>query len=56
MADGDYLTMFADNEEIFVGTAPASGVQRTWRNRAWLLNVDCCWMAADEDDDWHNND
>ena len=24
MADGDYLMMFADNEEIFVGTAPAS--------------------------------
>ena len=45
MADGDYLMMFADNEEIFVGTAPASafsGIGQTEDDGDW----------DDEDDDW----
>lgn len=45
MADGDYLMMFADNEEIFVGTAPASafsGIGQTEDDDDW----------DDEDDDW----
>lgn len=38
MADGDYLMMFADNEEIFVGTAPASafsGIGQTEDDDDW---------------------
>lgn len=45
MADGDYLMMFADNEEIFVGTAPASafsGIGEAEDDDDW----------DDEDDDW----
>lgn len=45
MADGDYLMMFADNEEIFVGTAlPSafSGIGQTEDDDDW----------DDEDDDW----
>lgn len=38
MADGDYLMMFADNEETFVGTAPASAFSKIGE--------------AEEDDDW----
>lgn len=51
MADGDYLMMFADNEEIFVGTAPASafsGIGQTeddddWDDEGW-------------DDDWDDEE
>ena len=45
MADGDYLMMFADNEEMFVGTAPASafsGIGEAEGDDDW----------DDEDDDW----
>lgn len=51
MADGDYLMMFADNEEMFVGTAPASafsGIGQTeddgdWDDEGW-------------DDDWDDEE
>lgn len=51
MADGDYLMMFADNEEIFVGTAlPSafSGIGQTENDDDW----------ADEgrDDDWDDEE
>lgn len=42
MADGDYLMMFADNEEIFVGTAPASAFSEIGE--------------AEDDDDWDDED
>ena len=45
MADGDYLMMFADNEEIFVGTAPASAFSEIGEAEG-----DDDW--DDEDDDW----
>ena len=42
MADGDYLMMFADNEEIFVGTALASAFSEIGE--------------AEDDDDWDDED
>lgn len=47
MADGDYLMMFADNEEIFVGTAPASAFSEIGQTED-----DGDWDDEGWDNDW----
>lgn len=51
MADGDYLMMFADNEEIFVGTAPASAFSAIGE-----AEDDGDWDDEGWDDDWDDEE
>ena len=51
MADGDYLMMFADNEEIFVGTAPASAFSEIGE-----AEDDGDWDDEGWDDDWDDEE
>lgn len=51
MADGDYLMMFADNEEIFVGTAPASAFSAIGQTED-----DGDWDDEGWDDDWDDEE
>lgn len=51
MADGDYLMMFADNEEIFVGTAPASAFSAIGE-----AEDDDDWDDEGWDDDWDDEE
>ena len=51
MADGDYLMMFADNEEIFVGTAPASAFSEIGE-----AEDDDDWDDEGWDDDWDDEE
>lgn len=51
MADGDYLMMFADNEEIFVGTAPASAFSEIGQTED-----DGDWDDEGWDDDWDDEE
>lgn len=56
MADGDYLMMFADNEEIFVGTAPASAFSELGETEHGYWNADWAPDGGWDDDDWHNDE
>lgn len=49
--------MYAGDEEMFVGTAPASAFSELGETEHGYWNAD--WAPDggwDEDDDWHNND
>ena len=57
LPNGDYLMMYAGDEEMFVGTAPASAFSAIGETEHGYWNAD--WSPDggwDEDDDWHNND
>lgn len=57
LPNGDYLMMYAGDEEMFVGTAPASAFSELGETEHGYWNAD--WAPDggwDEDDDWHNND
>lgn len=57
LPSGDYLMMYAGDEEMFVGTAPASAFSELGETEHGYWNAD--WAPDggwDEDDDWHNND
>ena len=57
LPNGDYLMMYAGDEEMFVGTAPASAFSAIGETEHGYWNAD--WAPDggwDEDDDWHNND
>lgn len=57
LPNGDYLMMYAGNEEMFVGTAPASAFSELGETEHGYWNAD--WAPDggwNEDDDWHNND
>lgn len=57
LPNGDYLMMYAGDEEMFVGTAPASAFSELGETEHGYWNAD--WVPDggwDEDDDWHNND
>ena len=57
LPNGDYLMMYAGDEEMFVGTAPASAFSAIGETEHGNWNAD--WAPDggwDEDDDWHNND
>lgn len=57
LPNGDYLMMYAGDEEMFVGTAPASAFSALGETEHGYWNAD--WSPDggwDEDDDWHNND
>lgn len=56
MADGDYLMMFADNEEMFVGTAPASAFSELGETEHGYWNADWAPDGGWDDDDWHNDE
>lgn len=49
MTDGDYLMMFADDEEIFVGTAPASAFSEIGETEHGYWNAD--WAPDSVDDE-----
>lgn len=57
LPNGDYLMMYAGDEEMFVGTAPASAFSELGETEHGYWNAD--WAPDggwNEDDDWHNND
>ena len=57
LPNGDYLMMYAGDEEMFVGTAPASAFSAIGETEHGYWNAD--WAPDggwDEDNDWHNND
>ncbi|MEE0020974.1 MAG: hypothetical protein UEW60_08265 [Christensenellales bacterium] len=56
MADGDYLMMFADNEEIFVGTALPSAFSELGETEHGYWNADWAPDGGWDDDDWHNDE
>lgn len=56
LPNGDYLMMYAGDEEMFVGTAPASAFSELGETEHGYWNADWAPDGGWDDDDWHNDE
>lgn len=56
LPNGDYLMMYASDEEMFVGTAPASAFSELGETEHGYWNADWAPDGGWDDDDWHNDE